>query len=142
MNRASVGIEHAMQGRADVDYVIAQQTTAAIEWLVQVKFCRPTYNLSKEIGALSAAVRAPAAANHWRPVPWSPAKLDPLTAEVRQLEVWQDVICAIDHNLRQGNELWWPLADTTEVPELTPLVPLRPSLEDLRAVWLEPKDTP
>ena len=36
--RTIAGIEHEMQGRADSDIEIADETTSAIVWLVEVKF--------------------------------------------------------------------------------------------------------
>ena len=121
MARAACGIEHLMQGRADKEISIAaqiQKATTALSSMHDIEM-RDANGRLFAAGELKNTHRS----KHVRS---------------EDTEPWESVLTAIDRNLQaDGEEFWWPLGDVADGQslELHPQLPLRPSLEDLRAVW-------
>jgi hypothetical protein len=133
-SRVVVGIEQAMQARFSDSALVAEQVSKALHALVSSMI--PDVIIDAD-GPLKVQVEVKHAPRRDADAKASVDAADHAERYAADQEPWLRVLIAIDHNLRTGTELWWPLADVppTEQQKYQPEVPLRPSIADLRAVW-------
>ena len=137
--RAAVAVEHTMHARATDSAEVASQVSKAVAAIVDLvcrpasghSDCGPTMLLELKTAKLESDVPKPAAVLE--------SQIEMYAGDLGGVgEPWRRVVLAIDRNLAEEHrELWWPLADMPEPTrsQVVPLVPLRPSIDDLRAVW-------